>query len=389
MPIRYRSVMILAVVLFGQLLLMAYQLRRNQDIPLVRGSVVYLVAPLQRAANAVVSSMRGVWEGYIYLWGTRRQNQTLQTEIGNLKIENQRLREQAEEGRRLQVLFNLRQQVQLPTAAAQVLSTGSSETARVVLIDKGANAGLKPDFPVMVPDGVVGKVLHVFPYTAQVLLVTDPYSGVACLLENSRVHGILKGQNKPVATLTYVQNGEEVKTGQRVFTSGEDQIYPKGLPVGIVLDAKPGPEFQQITVQPLAPLNRLEDVLVILQSGGDLGQTFMAAEAAPVSNPPPAAPPPPQNPPASGAAPMPAPNPKPVAPSVPVSSPVAVPAPPVSPKPIVPTPQSQPSLPVQATPSQPAPPVAPASPPPQTTPEVLAPKPPRPPTGATQTPLSP
>ena len=212
LPIRYRSLMVLAAVLFGQLLLMAYQLRRNQDVPLVRHSVVYLVAPIQRGASAVVRSVRGVWEGYVYLWGTRRQNQSLVGQMDKLKMENQRLREQAEEGRRLQVLFNLREQVPPPTVAAQVLSTGASETARIVLIDKGANAGLKPDLAVMVADGIVGKVLHVFPNTAQVLLVTDPYSGVACLLEGSRVHGILKGQNKPVAILWYVPNGE---TGDR------------------------------------------------------------------------------------------------------------------------------------------------------------------------------
>ena len=283
MPIRYRGLMVLAAVLFGQLLLMAYQLRRKQDIPLVRGSVVYVVSPIQRSFSAVAHAIRGVWDGYIYLWSTRRVNQTLQNKLDSMSIENQRLREQAEEGKRLQVLFDLRQQVPLPTVAAQVLSTSSNDTARIVLIDKGADAGLKPDQPVMVPDGVVGKVLHVFPTTAQVLLVTDPYSGVACLLEDSRVHGILKGQNKALATLWYVPNGEDVKPGQRILTSGEDQIYPKGLPVGVVTEVKPGPEFMQIAVRPLAPLNRLEDVLIILQSGGDVGSSPIASRGSPAS----------------------------------------------------------------------------------------------------------
>lgn len=267
---RYRSLMLLVAVLFGQLLLMAYQLRRKQDVPLVRGAVVYVVAPVQRGMARVVHSSRDIWMGYVSLWGTRQQNQALNRENDDLKLENQRLREQAAEGRRLQVLFDLREQLPLPTIAARVLSAGSSETARIILIDKGANDGLKPDLPVMVPDGAVGKILHLFPATAQVLLITDPYSGVACLLQDSRVHGILKGQNKPLCSLTYVPNGEEVKPGQMVFTSGEDQVYPKGLPLGVVTDARPGSEFQQISVRPLAQLNRLEEVLVILQSGGEI-----------------------------------------------------------------------------------------------------------------------
>ena len=280
MVTRYRSLMLLVAVLFSQLLVMAYQLRRNQDVPLVRGAVVYVVAPIQKSLATVVHTFQSVWEGYVHLWGTRRQNQVLSAEIDQLKLENQRLRVQAEQGRRLQVLFDLRQQLPLPTVAAQVLSAGSSETARIVMIDKGTDDGLKPDLPVLVPDGVVGKILHVFSNTAQVLLITDPYSGVASLLEDSRVHGILKGQNKPECSMDYVPNGEEVKGGKIVYPSGEDQIFPKGLPLGVVLEARPGPEFQQITVRPLAQLNRLEEVLVILQSGGDIGSFPMASPSA-------------------------------------------------------------------------------------------------------------
>ena len=277
---RYRSLMLLAAVLFAQLLVMAYQLRRQQDVPLVRGAVVYVVAPIQKSLAVAVASLRGVWEGYVYLWGTRRQNQVLNDEVDRLKLENQRLRAQAEQGRRLQVLFDIRQQLPLPTVAAQVLSAGSSETARILMIDKGASHGLKPDLPVLVPDGVVGKVLHVFSDTAQVLLVTDPYSGVASLLEDSRVHGVLKGRNQPDCIMAYVPNGEEVRAGQIVYTSGDDQVFPKGLPLGVVLEARPGPEFQQITVRPLAQLNRLEEVLVILQSGGDVGAFPMNSSSA-------------------------------------------------------------------------------------------------------------
>jgi rod shape-determining protein MreC len=366
--------MVLAAVLFGQLLLMAYQLRRNEDIPLVRNSVVYLVAPIQRGASGVVRSVRGVWEGYVYLWGTHRQNESLLGQLDKLKMENQRLREQAEQGHRLQVLFDLRQQMPLPTVVAQVLSTGSSETARIVLIDKGDNAGLKPDLPVMVADGVVGKVLHVFPDTAQVLLLTDPYSGVACLLENSRVHGILKGQNKPTALLTYVPNGEQVTAGQKVFTSGEDQIYPKGLPVGVVLDARPGPEFMQVTVQPLASLNRLEEVLVILQSGGDLGQSFMAAGSA-ASGSGAAAPSPQPQGPAPAVVPPTTPGKIPVAtPPTAASAPAPATVAPAAPKPA--------ALPSAAGSGQ-----TPSTPPAalqQPAPTAPAPKPPAPPVGSTQ-----
>jgi len=262
---RYRSLILLGVVLVAQLLLLAYQLRQDQDIPMVRYGTVLVVTPIQKGLRAVLDGVQGVWSGYMDLRGARRESEALTQELDELKLENHRLREQADQARRLQVLFGLREEVPSPTVVARVISSSSSETARMLTIDKGRNDGLEPDLPVLVPDGVVGKVLHVFPNAAQVLLVTDPYSGVACLLQDSRVHGILKGQNQAFCSLAYIPNGDEVKVGQKVFTSGEDQVYPKGLPVGEVVETRPGPEFQQVTVRPLAPLNRLEEVLVILK----------------------------------------------------------------------------------------------------------------------------
>ena len=284
MVLRYRSLILLAAVLLLQLLLMAYQLRRNRDIPLVRYGAVLVVSPVQKGLSAMVHGVQSVWFGYLDLHGARRENEELLRHLDAMKLENNRLREQSDELKRLQVLLDLREQVASHTLVARVIGSSSSETARMVTLDKGQDSGIEPDMPVLVPEGVVGKVLHVFPGTAQVLLVTDPYSGVACLVQDSRVHGVLKGENKPLCSLAYVPNGEPIHPGQKVVTSGEDQVYPKGLPVGVVVEAKPGLEFQQVMVLPLAPLNRLDEVLVILQTQtGALPEEREVTRAAPPS----------------------------------------------------------------------------------------------------------
>ena len=149
--------------------------------------------------------------------------------------------------------------------AARVISSGASENAHLLILDRGRDAGLRPDMPVIVPEGIVGKILHVFSSTSQVLLLSDTESGVAALLENSRVHGVLKGKNPELATLQYVSNDEEVAVGERLLTSGEDRVHPKGLPVGVVVETRRGETFQEITVQPFAKLNRLEEVLVLVK----------------------------------------------------------------------------------------------------------------------------
>ena len=84
------------------------------------------------------------------------------------------------------------------------------------------------------------KILAIFPHDAQVLLITDSSSGVGVTLSQSRVQGILKGGTDDLCELHYVMNEETVARGEPVITSGLDQVYPKGLPVGTVVPVGAG-----------------------------------------------------------------------------------------------------------------------------------------------------
>ena len=250
-------------VLLIELLVLTYEVRQNREIPLVRQVFVMTVTSVEKGLHAVSGRTSNLWRGYVDLLGTRRENEDLLRELKEIKLDNERLQTEVEQAKRLQLLLQFKEEVPFETVAAEVISSGGVEMARLLMLDKGQDAGLRPDMAVMTPDGIVGKVLRVFPQSAQVLLLTDPNSGVACLLERSRIHGVLKGQNKSLVTLGYVLNDDPVQIGERVFTSGEDRIYPKGLPVGVVVEARPGTTFQEISVQPFARLERLEEVLVV------------------------------------------------------------------------------------------------------------------------------
>jgi rod shape-determining protein MreC len=92
--------------------------------------------------------------------------------------------------------------------------------------------------------------------------------GVGALFATSRTHGVVKGSGDPDPRLDYIVNDEKVKSGDVLLTSGDDRIFPKGLLIGTVTDAKPALPFQLIHVQPAARLDRLEDVLVLLSQQG-------------------------------------------------------------------------------------------------------------------------
>jgi rod shape-determining protein MreC len=119
---------------------------------------------------------------------------------------------------------------------------------------------------VVTPDGIVGKVLASYPTASQVLLVTDPSFAAGVISQKNHVRGILKGQGHGNCRVDYVQNEEKVDNGEWFYTSGDDRIFPKGMPAGQVTSTHPANPYKDITVDPSGLANGLEEVLVILAS---------------------------------------------------------------------------------------------------------------------------
>jgi rod shape-determining protein MreC len=266
---RYRNVTILMVVLFVQVLGLAMQVKRatqDESTRLIRVWAVDAVTPLEKSIVWFQSGISGLWHNYFYLRGVRRENRDLKLEIERLRIEQVRLNEDAEQARRLQALLGFKEQFISKTLPAQVIGSSGSEQSRSIYIDKGSRDGVRPDMAVITADGIVGKVLRVFRTTSQVLLVNDQTSGVGAILEKSRLQGVLRGTPLGEVVLEKVMSDEAVQPGEKVVTSGGDQIFPKGLAVGTVTKVSPGAElFLNIRVKPAADLSRLEEVLVITQ----------------------------------------------------------------------------------------------------------------------------
>jgi rod shape-determining protein MreC len=266
---RYRNVTILVAILFAQVLGLAVQVKRptdDQPTRLIRVWAVNAVTPFEKSIVWFQSGVGNLWHNYFYLRGVRQENRDLKQQIERLQIAQVRLNEDAQQAHRLQALLGFREQFISQTLAAQVIGSSGSEQSRSIYIDKGSRDGLKPDMAVITVEGVVGKVLRVFRTTSQVLLLNDQTSGVGAILEKSRLQGVLRGTPLGEVVLEKVMSDETVQPGDRVLTSGGDQIFPKGLPVGIVTHVSPGAElFLNIRVKPTADLGRLEEVLVITQ----------------------------------------------------------------------------------------------------------------------------
>jgi rod shape-determining protein MreC len=267
---RYRNLIILVGVLFLQVLGLAVQVKRGgndaENTRLIRIWVVGAITPFERGLVWIESSSSSLWHNYIYLRGVRAQNRELKDEIERMRLEQVRLSEDAAQAHRLQNLLAFKEQYIAKTVAAQVIGSSGSDLSRSVYIDKGEDDGVKRDMAVITAEGIVGKVLLTYPSTSQILLINDQTSGVGVILEKSRLQGVLRGTNNGEVTLERIMSDEQVAAGERVLTSGGDQIFPKGLPVGTVTQVANGKDlFLNIKIKPAADLSKLEEVLVLVE----------------------------------------------------------------------------------------------------------------------------
>ncbi|MGA7525109.1 MAG: rod shape-determining protein MreC [Acidobacteriaceae bacterium] len=273
---RYRNALVLIAVLMVQVVGLAVQVRRPGPNPSDKGSVrlirswaVGLVTPPERVLRATGHGIRGMWTNYVDLIHVRQRNRDLKSELDSLRLEEESLAEDARQGQRLQALLGFREKYIYKTVAAQVIGTSGTEQSQVLLIDKGSRDGLKPDMPVITPDGIVGKTRDVFAHTSQVLEISDPTSGAGVVLEKTRIRGVLRGDTWGHPEIVNISPDERIQKGDTVLTSGGDGIYPRGLAVGSVVKVVPDPDgtLDNVLIKPAANLARLEEVLIITSTG--------------------------------------------------------------------------------------------------------------------------
>jgi rod shape-determining protein MreC len=264
-PSKQRPFTLLAIVLLLQVLLLAFQIKSERDVRLVRVWAAELLTPIQKVATWTLSGLGGGWHNYIGLRHLRQENDQLHGEVDSLRLRNRELESRALEADRLAALLHFRDtHTEAPMLFAQVIGASADSTSRIVFINRGERDHLKRNFAVITPDGVVGKIVEVTANSAQVLLISDKDSGVGALFTETRTQGVVKGTGEPQLHMDYVSNEEKVRVGEAIVTSGEDRIFPKDLPLATVTEAKPGNPFQKIDVKPVARLDRLEEVIVLL-----------------------------------------------------------------------------------------------------------------------------
>ncbi len=274
---RYRNFTTLILVLFAQLVLLAYQVKNNKDVPFLRFWTVTAVTPIATVIEDVRSGVAGFFGNYFTLRDVRSESKKMRDELGRLKLENQFLKTELATAEHAKGLAAFETQSPSKMLAARVIGTGAGANNKTVLVDRGSNSGVQKGMGVVTPDGIVGKVLAAYPTASSVLLVTDPGFGAGVISQKNHVRGVLKGLNYGRCTVAYVENEQKVDMGEEFFTSGDDRVFPKGMPVGKVTAVRDGTTEKDIFVSPTALDESPDEVLIILEGVNQAVPEFQAA----------------------------------------------------------------------------------------------------------------
>jgi rod shape-determining protein MreC len=264
---RYRRVLILAVALLVAFVLMTVQVRHDRAaLSFARQAILFVVSPFIKVTAVAAGSLGRVWHDYVDLRALREENQRLKQESAILQRRISQLEEHARETQRLQGLLAMRQTSRANYLAARIVGKDATNWFKTLLIDRGSQAGLRRNLPVVAPDGLVGRVVEVTPYMAKVQLITDPVSASGGLLQRTRVTGIVSGNLGAGLRMRYLPLLADVAVGDEVVTSGMGGVFPKGIPVGRVtaVERKSGALFLEAVLQPKVDLGRLEEVLILM-----------------------------------------------------------------------------------------------------------------------------
>jgi len=263
---RYKNITVLLLVIFAQLLLLAVQVKNEQDVRFIRVWAVTAVSPFARLVEGVRGAGFSFVRNYITLHDADAENRRLKADNAQLKLDKVFLENQLNTADRAKALELFQQQTKSKTIAATVISMGLGSSRKSVYLDRGSVAGVMREMAVLTPDGIVGKVTDVYPTASEVLLITDPTFAAGVVTGKGHVHGTLKGTGTPLCKVDFVAFEDKVEPGDLFYTSGDDRIFPRGLPVGVVKSVHPAQPYKEITLDPSGMSHGgLEDVLIVVE----------------------------------------------------------------------------------------------------------------------------
>jgi rod shape-determining protein MreC len=275
--VRVRRYGILLAVLLVSFLLLTVQ-TRGGGTGRAGELMAIVLTPVQSLLVRVHRGALGFWANYVDWKMARREVVSLRGENEQLRVQALQAGETREENTRLRRLLVLRDRLPLATVAGEVIGREAGGWVRSLTVNRGRSDGIAQQTPVIMPDGLVGRVVQVHRGAAVIQLLNDPASTVGAVVQRTRTAGLVEGDAGGAVRFKFMaRDGASVAPGDLVVTSGLGTLFPKGLPVGRVvkIEDKGSALFHFAVLAPAVDFSRVEEVLLVTgQTTQDVAALF-------------------------------------------------------------------------------------------------------------------
>lgn len=274
--VRYRKYSLLLLLVLAAFALLALQQRHLTEGRLLSDAASALSTPVQEAFSRLHRGAVALWSRYLDWKAIRADNARLTAEVETLRLRQLRLEEVEDENARLRRLLDLQTWLPLEGVAAEVVAREWDGFTRSLTVNRGRTDGVTRLAPVIVAQGVVGRIAEARRGSSVVQLLTDPGSMIGAVVLRTRTVGLVEGRADGGLRLRLPARQEHVAPGDLVVTSGLGGVFPKGLPLGRVSQIGPVRGlFRFADLTPSVDLGRVEGVLILKRGAkGDLTPFF-------------------------------------------------------------------------------------------------------------------
>jgi rod shape-determining protein MreC len=231
----------------------------------VRQAFIAALHPFEVAANAPSDWARDVKNYFSAHNQLVQENYQLKQQAFERQLMLQRLNTIQSENTHLRSLLNGDIPIQPKAILGEISHMGRDPFTKVVVINRGSQHNIKAGLAVVDAKGVVGQVTRVYPFTAEVTLITDKELSIPIQIERNQLRAIAFGEGNNTLDIPYLPTNVDIKVGDKLVTSGIDGIYPAGLAVAVVTKILQNPEspFAKIISTPVADVGNHLQLLVL------------------------------------------------------------------------------------------------------------------------------
>ena len=244
---------------------------RFQQLEKVRAALSVALYPLQYLVNVPAAVGDRVGESLMSREALLEENARLKRQATLLRAQLQKLNALASENQRLRELLQSSRKVGERMLIAELLAVDADPFTHQVGINKGSRHGVYRGQPLLDAQGVMGQVIHVGPFSATAMLITDANHALPVQVDRNGLRAIAVGTgDMDRLDIPFLPHSADIQVGDLLTTSGLGGRFPPGYPVAVVSEVVKDARrpYARVSARPTARLERSREVLLVTRAQG-------------------------------------------------------------------------------------------------------------------------